>query len=110
MTLSLDIRLCSESLITQVCDQKTFLTRVAVSYAFVRADNGKNSEKVPSRTIFAQISIFDFGTEWITTGCYKSFKRCETVKKYCLLVSTNVFWKDDDVSQLQSCRRSGFPS
>lgn len=55
--------------ITQVCDQKTFLTRVAVSYAFFRADNGKNSEKVPSRTIFAQISIFDFGTQWITTGC-----------------------------------------
>jgi len=40
--------------ITQACDQKTFLTRVAVSYAFFRADNGKNSEKVPSRTIFAQ--------------------------------------------------------
>ena len=56
-------------LITQACDQKTFLTRVAVSYAFFRADNGKNSEKVPSRTIFAQISIFDFGTQWITTGC-----------------------------------------
>jgi len=55
--------------ITQACDQKTFLTRVAVSYAFFRADNGKNSEKVPSRTIFAQISIFDFGTQWITTGC-----------------------------------------
>jgi len=55
--------------ITQACDQKTFLTRVAVSYAFFRADNGKNSEKVPSRTIFAQISIFNFGTQWITTGC-----------------------------------------
>jgi len=55
--------------ITQACDQKTFLTRVAVSYAFFRADNGKNSEKVPSRTIFAQISFFDFGTQWITTGC-----------------------------------------
>jgi len=59
----------SEYLITQACDQKTFLTRVAVSYAFFRPDNGKNSEKVPSRTIFAQISILDFGTQWITTGC-----------------------------------------
>jgi len=55
--------------ITQVCEQKTFLTRVAVSYAFFRADNGKNSEKVPSRTTSAQISILDFGTQWITTGC-----------------------------------------
>jgi len=57
------------TLITQACDQKTFLTRVAVSYAFFHADNGKSSEKAPSRTIFAQISIFDFGTQWITTGC-----------------------------------------
>jgi len=42
---------------------KNFLTRVAVSYAFFRASNGKNSGKVPARIIFSQISIFDFGTQ-----------------------------------------------
>jgi hypothetical protein len=57
--------------ITQVCDQKTFLITVAVSYAFFRVDNGKNSEKIPSRIIFAHISIFSFGTQWIIRGDLK---------------------------------------
>jgi hypothetical protein len=55
-----DVNKCNRWNITQVCDQKTFLTRVAVSYAFFPTDNGKNSEKVSSRTVFAQISIFNF--------------------------------------------------
>ncbi len=48
------------TLISQACNQKSDYKPIADSDRFLDADFRKNSQKIPSRTIFSQIENFDF--------------------------------------------------